>query len=86
MRTIFGGLIIVAIAATAATYFRYQSFDPCNWMAQDMAQHTGLPLVVMEGRVKAAFLVRGITQPGPQECVIAWWTERADEATEMVKQ
>jgi hypothetical protein len=85
MRTILGGLVIVAVAATVATYFRYHSFDPCNWMAQDMARHTGLPTVVTSGKIKADFLVRGITQPEMAECVLAWWRERADEAMEVVR-
>jgi hypothetical protein len=86
MRAILGGVVLLALAATTATYFRYHSFDPCNWMAQDMAHHTGLPVVVMEGKVKASFLVRGITEPGPRECVLAWWGERADEAKTLVRQ
>ena len=84
MRTVSAGLIIVAIAATVATYFRYQTFDPCNWMAQDMARHDGLPEVVMEGKVKANFLIRGITNPSATDCVLAWWGERADEAKKIV--
>ena len=84
MRTVISGFVVVVLAATVATYFRYHSFDPCNWMAQDMAHHSGMPIVMMETRVKANFLMQGITRPGPSECVWAWWKERADEAKNMV--
>ncbi len=85
MKTVLGGVVIVAVAATVATYFRYHSFDPCNWMAQDMARHTGAPVLMMEGKVRADFLIRGITAPSTSECVLAWWGERAEEAKQLVR-
>jgi len=84
MRTVLGGFVAVALAASVATYFRYHSFDPCNWMAQDIARHTGVSVILTETKVKADFLMRGITQPDPTECVLAWWKERADEAKDIV--
>jgi hypothetical protein len=73
-------LAIVAFAATAATYVRYQSFDACEWIAMDMAKRTSLPVMVWRGRVRAEFLLRGITDPDAADCVLAWWQERADGA------
>ncbi len=36
-------VIGLAVAATIATYARYGSLDPCDWMEQDLARQTGLP-------------------------------------------
>ena len=82
MRTALIIVIGLVVAATAATYIRYRSFDPCDWIARDMATRTSLPLAVWQGRVKAEFLLRGITDPSPSECVLAWWRERADGVTQ----
>lgn len=70
-------LMIAVSAATVATYVRYQSFDACDWIAQDMAGQTSLPVAVWEGKVRAEFLLRGITNPDPGDCILAWWEERA---------
>ena len=31
-------VIGLAVAATIATYVRYESLNPCDWMAQDLAR------------------------------------------------
>ncbi len=71
-------VIGLAIAATIATYARYESLDPCDWMERDMARQTELPLLVVRARIGAAFLIDGITDPGPYDCIMAWWEFRAD--------
>ena len=72
----------IALLAAAATYIRYENFDPCDWMAQDRAENSKLPLVVLRAQIRAEFLVRGITEPDPTDCVLAWWESRAEEATQ----
>jgi hypothetical protein len=81
MRKVMIIAVGLSVVAAAATYVRYWSFDPCDWIARDMADRTSLPLVVWQGRVRADFLLRGITEPTPSDCVIAWWKERADGVT-----
>lgn len=77
---ISSAVAIAIVAATIATYARYQTFDACDWIAQDMAGRTSLPLAVWRGRVQAEFLLRGITNPDAADCVLAWWEERANGA------
>ena len=74
---ILGAIVVIA---AIATFVRYKSFDPCEWIARDMADRSSLPIAVLRGQVKAKFLLRGITDPGPTDCVLAWWEDRADEA------
>lgn len=78
MRTVLVVVIGIAMAATAATYIRYHTFDPCEWIARDMADRTSVPLVVWQSRVRADFLLQGVAEPSPSQCVLAWWKERAD--------
>ncbi len=52
-------VIGIAIAATIATYARYGSLNPCDWMERDLARQTGLPPMVVRVRIGAAFLLDG---------------------------
>jgi hypothetical protein len=72
-------LIVVGLlaAAGAATYARYESFDPCTWLVQDAARQSGLPPLAEEARIRTGFLVRGITEPGAADCLEAWWDLRS---------
>jgi len=70
------------VAASAATYARYDSLDPCDWMARDMAQESGLPVFIIEARIRAEFLLDGITEPSSYECLSAWWKHRAEGASQ----
>ncbi|MCG8355066.1 MAG: hypothetical protein MI920_05805 [Kiloniellales bacterium] len=67
---------LLIVAAGAATFYRYQSFSPCDWMHQDLVEQTGLPELVIEARIKAVFLLDGITDPAPHECLVEWWEVR----------
>lgn len=70
-------LILGIVAASTVTYARYGSFSPCDWMQQDLAQRSDLPLLVVQGRIRADFLIQGIIDPNPYDCVLAWWKFRA---------
>jgi hypothetical protein len=74
------GLLLSAalIAATIATWSRYESFDPCVWMEQDAAKDSGLPRAVVHARIQARFLLHGIRTPDGYQCLTAWWTFRAN--------
>ncbi len=75
-------LIAIALfgAASAATYVRYESLDPCDWMVHDLARKSNLPRFIIEAKVRADFMLEGITDPSPYECLSAWWKLRADDA------
>lgn len=68
----------LALAASAATYARYGSLDPCDWLVEDTAAADGMPRLMAQARVRAAFLLDGITDPSPGQCVRAWWTVRSE--------
>ena len=71
-------LALLAGAAAGATYTRYQSFSPCDWMARDLEATTGLPSLVVQARIKALFLLDGVTDPDPVDCLLAWWDVRQE--------
>ena len=67
-------------AAVIATMVRYGSLQPCDWLDQDAAAQSGLPRLVAEAQVRAAFLLDGITDPTAGECLTAWWDLKANGA------
>jgi hypothetical protein len=71
-------LSVLMIAAVAATYARYQSLDPCDWMMRDLAESSNLPDIVVEARVRSAFLLDGITEPTSSDCLTGWWQLRSE--------
>ena len=74
-------LVIVAgliVAAAIATYGRYQSLDPCDGMERDLLAQSELPRVAVELQISAAFLLEGITDPGPGDCLVKWWDWRRE--------
>ena len=79
-------VLVLAGAAAVATMVRYGSLLPCDWLDHDTAKETGLPRVVAQAQVRAAFLLEGITDPTPGECLTAWWDLKADGATTAAQQ
>ena len=78
MKMVAVGLVAIGLAAAIATWSRYESFDPCVWMEQDLARDSNLPRLAIRARIQAEFLLRGIGNPGPYQCLQAWWKFRAD--------
>lgn len=74
-------LVLAVAAAAIATYSRYESFSPCVWIEQDQARATGLPRLVLRGRLHAEFLMRGIKEPDAVDCLFTWWDFRLEGAT-----
>lgn len=72
---IVAGLLVVA---AIATYARYESLDPCDWMEHDLAAESSLPQVAVELQISAAFLLDGITEPTPGDCLVKWWEWRRE--------
>ncbi len=77
MRTLLV-IAILFVAASAATFARYESFSPCDWMARDLEAKTGWPSLAVEARIKAYFLLDGIVDPDPVDCLFAWWGVRRE--------
>jgi hypothetical protein len=71
-------LVFLVIAATVATYARYESFSPCDWLEHDMMQESGLPQLAVQTRIRASFLLDGVTEPTAAQCLNKWWTFRLD--------
>lgn len=69
------GLVAAAVIATLA---RYESLDPCDWLAHDMARALDAPSLLAEAKIRADFLLRGITEPQTTDCLTAWWDLKAD--------
>ncbi len=63
----------IVVAAAIATFARYESFDPCDWLEQDMTRALGMPPVVAQARIRATFMFRGIVEPDISDCLNAWW-------------
>lgn len=72
---IVAGLLVVAVIAT---YARYESLNPCDWMTHDLAAESSLPQVAVELQISAAFLLDGITEPTSGDCLVKWWDWRKE--------
>ena len=74
-------VVIVAgflLVAAIATYARYQSLHPCDWMEEDLAAQSSLPRVAIELQIGTAFLLEGIADPGAGDCLVKWWDWRRE--------
>lgn len=69
------GLLLVAVGAT---FMRYESFSPCDWIEADLAESSDLPLLVIQSRVSAYFLLDGIVNPDFGDCLLGWWEFRLE--------
>ena len=77
MRLLFFAALLL-VAAAGATFFKYGSLHPCDWMERDLAEQSGLPLLAVQARIAAEFLIDGITEPAPSDCLFRWWEFRQD--------
>jgi len=75
-------VVVLALlgAAGIATVVRYGSLDPCDWLDMDTASEHDLPRLVAQARVRASFLLDGIANPTPGDCLTAWWDLKANGA------
>ena len=67
------------VAAVVATFFRYQSLHPCDWLEKDMIAVSDMPDIWVVARLRARFLMEGITDPSALECLEGWWSFRIEE-------
>ena len=80
-----GILVALGLAAGIATFARYESFDPCEWLEQDMTRSLDMPRVVAQARIQAGFLLRGIVEPTSRQCLDEWWRLKAEGLPEADK-
>ncbi len=73
-----GIVVVLGLAAAIATFARYESFDPCDWLEHDMTRSLGMPKVVAQARIRAGFMLRGIVEPTSRECLGDWWQLKAE--------
>ncbi len=73
-----GIVVVLGLAAVIATFARYESLDPCEWLEQDMIRALGMPPIVAQARIRAGFLIRGIVEPTSRECLDDWWQLKAE--------
>jgi len=71
-------VIGILLFGAGATYHRYGSFSPCVWLEHDLVKQSKLPKLVVKSQIHAKFLLMGITDPRPYECVKMWWKLKAD--------
>lgn len=64
----------LGVSATAATFYRYGSLDPCVWLKRDMAAESSLPVLAVQAQIT---LKLGLN-PTTYECLEAWWEFRTD--------
>ena len=76
-------VVALGLAAGIAPFARYESFDPCEWLEQDMTRALALPRVVAQARIRAGFLFRGIVEPTSGECLDDWWRLKAGGLSEV---
>ncbi len=73
-------LVIGLIAACViATYVRYGSLHPCDWLQKDMMAESDMPEIWVETRIRMRFFLDGITEPTARDCLEGWWTFRVEE-------
>ena len=72
-------LVGLSLAASIATYVRYQSLHPCDWLEKDMIAASDMPEIWVVARLRARFLMEGITDPSALECLEGWWSFRIEE-------
>jgi hypothetical protein len=77
MKYLVVALGLFAVAA-AATFIRYESYSPCDWIETDMLEASGQPLIVVQSRIRARFLLDGVVNPELNECLLSWWRFRLD--------
>ncbi len=74
--------LAVLAAAAAATLVRYGSLDPCVWLETDLIEDSILPPAAVRAKIRTAFFVDGVTDPGPLDCLLEWWDQRGEESSD----
>ncbi len=69
----------VLVAAAAATLVRYGSLDPCVWLETDLIEDSILAPALVRAKIRTAFFVDGVTDPGPLDCLLQWRDWRGGE-------
>ncbi|MGE0254396.1 MAG: hypothetical protein AB7N54_08840 [Alphaproteobacteria bacterium] len=71
-------VVVLLLLAAGATWVRYGSLSPCDWMVTDLAEQLNVPEGVAALKIRTDLALRGITDPKPGECLVEWWRIRID--------
>jgi len=71
-------IIGMLLFGAAATYHRYASFNPCDWIEQDFIEQSGMPSLIVQGQMNTRFLMDGIVNPDAYQCIKMWWRLKID--------
>ncbi len=66
------------LAAAGATFFRYQSLDPCDWLERDLVEAYGMPSVMAQAKILLEFGLEGVLDPDALDCLLKWWDWRSE--------
>jgi len=78
MKTTLIVIVGIILFGVGATYHRYQSFNPCDWIERDLAVQSGMPTLIVQGQIKTWFLMDGVVKPDPYQCIKMWWRLKID--------
>lgn len=73
-------LALLVVVGGGATWVRYKSFDPCAWMQKEIGESFALSDLIVSARIKATFLLNGVTDPTLKQCLYTWWNYRFEDA------
>jgi len=76
---VFVLVFALSAAGVAATFARYGSLHPCDWLLHDMVDASDMPEIWVETRIRARFFLDGVSEPGVVDCLDGWWTFRIEE-------
>ncbi len=66
------------LAAVGATFFRYQSLHPCDWMVRDVAETYGVSPAIAQAKIHVEFGLDGVFDPDALDCLLKWWDWRSE--------
>ncbi len=73
MIKLIGWIAILLLIIAGGFYYHYQSFDPCEWMTQELTAKSGLNPVTGLGNTAGLVMDSG-------ECFSRWIDFRIDQA------
>jgi len=78
-------ILVFALSAVgvAATFARYGSLHPCDWLRQDMTAASILPESLVRGQIRLRSFLEGTIEPDALDCLEWWWSFRSKEIEEI---
>ena len=80
---VFVLVFALSAAGIAATFARYGSLHPCDWLLHDMVDASDMPEPLVEPSVQLRLLFDGLIQPTALDCLDRWWSFRIEESDKL---